>query len=160
MKYDVNDPGGSKFCEIGSAIGAIGSIAGGLIGSSSASKASDAQVQAAQIAADLGREGLDFQKETFDVNRADTDPFRASGTAALGTLNDLFIPGGQNVVQMHSRLNALRAQREILARSGQQPAPVQQPAPLTAEGNLARVRADRLLFLQNEGGGDGGGGAR
>ncbi len=160
MKYDVNDPGGCKFCHIASAIGGIiggiGSIIGGSMASDAASDASGAQVEAARLAVELGREGLDFQKETFDVSRADLDPYRASGGAALGTLNDLFIPGGQGVVQMHSRLNELRARRAMLARTGGQ-APVQAPAqsaPPSPGGdpNVARVRADNLLLLQSEGG--------
>ena len=148
------------FCEIASAIGpligAAGSLIGGSIASGAAEDASDAQVRAAQIAADLGREGLDFQKETFDVSRADLAPYRASGGAALGTLNDLFIPGGQGVVQMQSRLNELRARRAVLARTGNQPPPAAPPPP-PAVSSLDQWEANRQMWLEDAPGGDGGG---
>jgi hypothetical protein len=127
MKYDANEPDQCKFCYvistgaalIGSAlIGGAASLIGGSQAAGAAEDASDAQVRAAQIAADLGREGLAFQQEMFDTSRADLAPWRASGTAALGVMNDLFIPGGQGVVQMQSRLNELRARRAVLARTG------------------------------------------
>ena len=154
MKYDLNDPGGCKFCYIigtgaaliGSAlIGGAASLIGGSQAAGAAEDASDAQVRAAQIAADLGREGLAFQKETFDVSRADLDPYRASGAAALGTLNNLFIPGGQGVVQMQSRLNDLRARRAVLGRTGNQAAAPAAPVQQAADG----VSASSARFLSN-----------
>ena len=120
----------SRYCYI---FNAIASVIGSVIQASAAEDAAEAQAGSAREAIALGREGLAFQQEMFDVNRADTGPYRASGTAALGTINDLFIPGGQSTVQMHSRLNELRARREVLARTGggapAEPAtPVQQGA--------------------------------
>jgi hypothetical protein len=38
-------------------------------------------------------------------------------------MNDLFIPGGQGVVQLQGQLNDLRAQRAVLARGGEQSTP-------------------------------------
>ena len=123
MRDELDDvyPGHWRpFCEIGSAIGGIiggiGSIIGGSQAAGAAKDASQAQVEAARIAAGVQREALDFQKETFDVSRADLDPYRATGGAALHTMSDMFIPGGQSVVQMQSRLNDLRARRAVLAR--------------------------------------------
>jgi hypothetical protein len=124
----------SMFCEIasvvgssvvGSLIGAGASLIGGSMASDAAEDASDAQVRAAEIAAGVQREGLAFSKEAFDIGRADLAPWRASGTSALGVMNDLFIPGGEGVVQLQGQLNDLRAQRAVLARGGEQSTPVQ-----------------------------------
>jgi hypothetical protein len=117
MKHDptLYEPMDRRWCYIFSA---VASVIGSVIQAGAAEDAAEAQAASADKAIALGREGLAFQQEMFDVNRADTDPYRASGTAALGTINDLFIPGGQNMVQMHSQLNELRARREVLARTG------------------------------------------
>jgi hypothetical protein len=129
MKHDpiLYEPK-SMFCEISSAIGSVigsvigagASLIGGSMASGAAEDASDAQVRAAEIAAGVQREGLAFSKEAFDIGRADLAPWRASGTSALGVMNDLFIPGGQGVVQLQGQLNDLRAQRAVLARGGGQ----------------------------------------
>jgi hypothetical protein len=127
MKYDLNEPDGCKFCYvistgaalIGSAlIGGAASLIGGSQAAGAAEDAADAQVRAAEIAAGVQREGLAFSKEMFDVGRADLAPWRSSGTAALGTLNSLFIPGGQERVTLEGQLNELRARRAVLARTG------------------------------------------
>ena len=135
MKYDptLYEPK-CMFCEIGSAIGGIigglGSIIGGSQASGAAEDAAGAQVESARIAAELGREGLGFQQEMFDTSRADLSPYRATGGAALRTMSDMFIPGGQSVVQLQSQLNDLKAQRAVLAGQEQRGAvsPVQQAA--------------------------------
>lgn len=70
----------------GAAIGAVASIGGALLSSSSASSAasdaSDAQVQASKYAADI-------QKQMFEEQRSDTAPYRAAGQGALGEINAL-----------------------------------------------------------------------
>ena len=146
MKYDPTDVEPrflrSRFCEIGS----IGSIISGAVGlfsglssADAAEDASDAQVRAALIAADVQREGLDFTREVYDVGRADYSPYRASGTGALQTMNNMFLPGGHEMVQMQGRLNELRAQQareQSAARAAaSRPAPPP-PAPALAPGGV------------------------
>ena len=113
----------SMFCEIGSligpAIGAVGSLIGGSQAAGTAEDAAGAQVRAAEIAAGLGREALGFQREVYNVGRADQAPYRASGAGALQTMNQMFIPGGHPMVQMQGRLNELRAQRARLMSGSQ-----------------------------------------
>jgi hypothetical protein len=132
------------FCEVistaaallGSAvIGAGASLIGGSQAAGAAEDASDAQVRAAEIAAGVQREGLAFSKEVFDIGRADLAPWRASGTSALGVMNDLFIPGGQGVVQLQGQLNDLRAQRAVLARGSEQSTPA--PGGASADASAA-----------------------
>ncbi len=113
----------ARFCEIGSIIGSVIGAAGSLIGGSQAAgaaeDASDAQVRAAEIAAGVGREALGFQREMYDVGRADLAPYRASGAGALQTMNNMFLPGGHSMVQMQGQLNELRAQRaRLMSGSG------------------------------------------
>ncbi len=103
---------------IGPVIGAFGSLIGGSQAASAAEDASDAQVRAAGVAAGVSREALGFQREMYNVGRADLAPYRASGAGALQTMNQMFIPGGHPMVQMQGRLNELRAQRARLM-SGQ-----------------------------------------
>lgn len=164
MKYDVNEPNDCKYCSIistgaaliGSAlIGGATSLIGGSQAAGAAKDAAGAQVEAARLAVELGREGLDFQKETFDISRADLAPYRASGGAALGTLNDLFIPGGQGVVQMHSRLNELRARRAVLARNQNQLRPPAAPAPAPAPAPWPPRLISRGAASEGEGGAGG-----
>ncbi len=113
----------SMFCEIasliGPAIGAVGSLIGGSQAAGAAEDASDAQVRAAAIAAGVSREALGFQREMYNVGRADFAPYRASGAGALQTMNNMFLPGGHSMVQMQGRLNELRAQRARLMSGSQ-----------------------------------------
>ncbi|KKK74366.1 hypothetical protein LCGC14_2884490 [marine sediment metagenome] len=128
----------SRACHIwGALIAAGASIIGGMMASDSAEDAADAQVEAARIAADVGRESIDFSKKTFDVSRADLEPYRSSGAAALGTLNSMFIPGGQEVVRMQGRLGELRARRAVLdsTLNVTAPAPAAAPAPVQQATN-------------------------
>jgi len=128
MKHDptLYEPK-SMFCEIGSIVGSLigagASLIGGSMASDAAEDASDAQVRAAEIAAGVQREGLAFSKEAFDIGRADLAPYRATGTGALQTMNNLFLPGGHPMVQLQGQLNDLRARRAVLARGGGQPTP-------------------------------------
>ena len=123
MKHDptLYEPK-SMFCDLGSIAGAVigagASLIGGPIAADAAEDASDAQVRAAEIAAGVQREGLAFSKEIFDVGRADTAPYRATGTSALGVMNNLFLPGGQTLVGLNERLNDLRSRREVFRRTG------------------------------------------
>ncbi len=162
MKHDptLYEPKG-RFCEIASIAGAVIGAGASLIGGSKTAKAAESaagtQVEAARIAAELGREALGFQKETFEVGRADLAPYRATGAGALQTMNNMFLPGGQAMVQMQGRLNELRAQRaRLMSRAG---AP--QPAPQPVRQPLPRRNA---LFAETRGAaseGEGGpGGAR
>ena len=138
MKHDptLYEPK-SMFCEIGaivgSLIGAGASLIGGSMASDAAEDASDAQVRAAEIAAGVQREGLAFSKETFDIGRADLAPYRATGTGALQTMNNLFLPGGHPMVKLQGQLNDLRARRAVLARGGGQPTPVQPAGAVSAD---------------------------
>lgn len=65
------------------ALGTVGSVASGVIGASSAKKAADAQVQAAEISAGVQREGLQFQKDTYAEARTDAAPWMEAGRKAL-----------------------------------------------------------------------------
>lgn len=133
MKNDptINEPRflRARFCHVFSM---IGNIVGSAITASAAESAAETQAASAREAVELGREGLGFQQEMFDTSRADLAPYRATGGAALRTMSDLFIPGGQGVVQLQGQLNDLRAQRAVLAGQEQRGAamvtpPVQQP---------------------------------
>lgn len=99
---------------VASAIGAIGSIVGGVMGSSSASKAAGAQASSADAAARLGQDALAFNKEVYAQGRSDLAPYRGTGVAALDVLADLFIPGGRELTQLQSQLGELKARRAAL----------------------------------------------
>lgn len=126
----------SMFCEIGSiagaVIGGIGSLIGGSQAAGAAEDASEAQVRAAEIAAGVSREALGFQREVYNVGRADLAPYRATGAGALQTMNQMFLPGGHPMVQMQGQLNELRAQRARLMGGEGVAAPAQ--APVTGAG--------------------------
>ena len=83
---------------IPSIIGGVGAIAGGLIGSRSAKKASQAQADsgreasAANIAAQ--REAQAFQQRQIDQSRADSEPWRQAGANALTQMTQRMQPGG------------------------------------------------------------------
>jgi hypothetical protein len=114
---------------IGPIIGGALSLFGASQAASAAESAAGTQVEAARVAAELGREAIGFSKEVFNVGRADLAPYRASGGAALRTLNDLFIPGGQSVVQLQGRLNELRAEKaRLMSGVNGTASPVQQAA--------------------------------
>jgi hypothetical protein len=66
----------------GSAIGAIGSIAGGILGNNAAEDAQDAQTEAAQAA-------IAEQRRQYDQSRADQMPFMQYGQSQLGGLQAL-----------------------------------------------------------------------
>ena len=135
---------------IGPAIGAVGSLIGGSQAAGAAEDASDAQVQAAQVAAGVSREALGFQREMYNVGRADLAPYRASGAGALQTMNQMFIPGGHAMVQMQGQLGELRAQRARLMSGGTGAGGVQAPQ------GTGMNAANALLSSLNEGGGYGG----
>ena len=121
--YEPRTP--ASTCEIGSIpiiggiISGVGSIIGGSQAADAAEDGSDAQVRAAEVAAGVQREALGFQREVYDVGRADLAPYRATGATALRTMNNMFLPGGQPVVQMQGRLNELRAERARLMSAPQ-----------------------------------------
>lgn len=62
------------------------SIIGGLLGKDNASKARKATDQ-------LGREALGLQGRMFDMQRADSEPWRTEGGAAIHQLGDMIQPG-------------------------------------------------------------------
>lgn len=66
---------------LGAIIGGLGSIAGGLFGSSGAKSAARAQAAAQQAA-------IDEQRRQFDLTREDMAPWRAAGEGALNRLQD------------------------------------------------------------------------
>lgn len=124
--------------------------------------AADAQEDAARRSAatqlELGNRGLDFQERAFDIGRvfteesydtarADTAPYRATGTAALGTLNRLFIPGGQNVVALHGKLNELRALRGQMMGQQRRDERLNQLRPQPPAENTPAVGPDQPLPL-------------
>lgn len=141
----------SMFCNfefgsiIGGIIGGIGSLIGGSQAAGAAEDASDAQVRAAEVAAGVSREALGFQKEMYNVGRADLAPYRATGAGALQTMNNMFLPGGNSMVQMQGRLNELRAQRARLMSAGP-PAAVSTPinalAPAIAQRDVGGGAGD------------------
>lgn len=71
---------------IGGIIAGVGSIAGGLLGASSANKAAKAQER-------LGREGLALQERMFNTSRADLAPWLQTGGQAIGDLYSMTQPG-------------------------------------------------------------------
>lgn len=151
----------SMFCTITSAIGPLiglgTSLIGGAMASDAAGEAADAQVEAARIGADVEREAIGFSKGAFDVSRADLAPYRASGGAALGTLNEMFIPGGQSVVRMQGRLGELRARRAVLDSTLN----VGQPAPAAAPAPVQQAAPRPIYYSRAASEGEGGpGGAR
>lgn len=66
---------------LGAIIGGLGSIAGGLFGSSGAKSAARAQAAAQQAA-------IDEQRRQYDLTREDMAPWRAAGVGALNRLQD------------------------------------------------------------------------
>ncbi len=158
MKQDPTDYQSwtpASTCEIGSAIGGIiggiGSLIGGSMTSDAAGDASDAQVRAAEIAAGVSREALGFQKEVYNVGRADLAPYRATGAGALQTMNNMFLPGGHPMVQMQGRLNELRAEKARLMSAGWQD-PMSTPGADSPGITRIDVPADRGGGDRNAGG--------
>ena len=72
----------------GAAIGAIGAIGGGMLGSSASKKAAAQQAEQSNLA-------REFQQQAMDRARADQRPFWQSGVAANQTLADLLGPNGE-----------------------------------------------------------------
>lgn len=67
---------------IAAAIGAVGSIGGGLLAGRSNRRAADTSARATRYAADL-------EQQRFDQNREDMAPWREAGTRALGGMQEL-----------------------------------------------------------------------
>lgn len=63
------------------------SLASGIIGANAASKASDAQAQAAANA-------LAFQQQVYQQNQQNLQPYMQAGTNALGQLSQIYGPNG------------------------------------------------------------------
>lgn len=80
------------------------SFVGGLLGGGSAKKASRKAMEA-QVAA--AEKGMAEQRRQYDQTRADFEPFRLSGTTALGRLNDLV--GTNGAEPQDEAIAALRA---------------------------------------------------
>lgn len=83
-------------------IGAVGSLFGGLFGSSAAKKAAEAQRLAAQQAADFaksqGKQATDFTSGQLQRSQANLDPFLKTGQQAEMTLGDLMKTPGQGLL--------------------------------------------------------------
>lgn len=79
--------------------GIASAIGGAAIGAHASSKASQAQVQAADAASQLqyslGEDSLGFQKQVYQQQQANLQPWIQSGTTALGQLNAGTAAGGQ-----------------------------------------------------------------
>lgn len=93
-------------------IGGVASIAGGLLGSSGASRAAKAQAAAQQAA-------IDEQRRQFDLTRADMAPWRSAGESALNRLqnpqaNFLASPGYQYALDQSQQA----LERSAAARGG------------------------------------------
>lgn len=71
---------------IGTAIGAIASIGGGLLGASGARKAAEAQAAAVN-------NGITAIQDQAKIGRADLAPWRTGGAQAFGQLSDMLQPG-------------------------------------------------------------------
>lgn len=76
---------------IGGAIGAGGSIAGGLLGSSSAKSASKPQAKATKAA-------IAEERRQYEVSRADLEPWREAGGSAINRLSTLLGLDGSDTV--------------------------------------------------------------
>jgi len=91
-------------------IGAGASIGGGLLGSSAAGKAADAQsqaaIQAAQIQAGSAERALNFQKQVYGDTQANQAPFLQAGQQAVGQLSGLLAPGGDLTKQWNQQFTA------------------------------------------------------
>jgi hypothetical protein len=70
----------------GAVVGAVGSIAGGLLGNSAAKKQSSAINNAAAQSSEASKYAADLQKEMFDKQVQLQEPFRQSGLAANNAL--------------------------------------------------------------------------
>ncbi len=137
------------------AAGIAVAVGGAVLSSQAAKKAASTQSASSAEAVALGREGLRFQQELFDTSRADLSPYRATGGAALHTMSNMFLPGGQAMVQLQGRLNELRAQRAALAGQEQRGAGIGvPPAPLQQVQQFRRFGASS----EGEGGPGGPGG--
>jgi len=71
---------------VGAAIGAGASILGGVLGGKGAKKAAKAEVQ-------MGREALALQEKMYNQSRADLEPWRVAGGAAIGQGYAMLQPG-------------------------------------------------------------------
>lgn len=144
------------FCnfDFGDILSAGLSLFGASQASDAAGDASDAMVRAAEIAAGESRNALAFTREAYNVGRADLAPYRASGAGALQTMNQMFIPGGHQMVQLQGQLNELRAQRARLTTGGGT------SGQTGAQGGLSQDQMGALRQIWDAGrGGDGGPGA-
>ncbi len=134
---------------------AVGGAAVSLYSSSQASgaarDAAGAQLESSRLAVELGREGLGFQQEMFDVGRADRAPYAATGGAALHAMSNMFLPGGQPMVQLQGRLNDLRAQRATMARQEQGGAAQPDSSNSALSGFTQQVQQNPFLLASRAG---------
>jgi hypothetical protein len=70
-----------SFIAVATGVGALGSIAGGIMGSNAANSAAEQQAAAAKYSADL-------QKQIYDQQRLDNTPWRDAGATALSKMAD------------------------------------------------------------------------
>jgi hypothetical protein len=146
----------ARFCDFnfGDILSAGISLFAGSQAAGAAEDASQAMVRAAEIAAGESRNALAFTKEAYNVGRADLAPYRATGAGALQTMNQMFIPGGHQMVQLQGQLNELRAQRARLTTGGGA------SGQAGAQGGLSQEQLGALRQIWDAGrGGDGGPGA-
>lgn len=98
------------------AIGAVGGIIGGIMGADASESAADTQARATDRASQAQLEGtrlaIDEQRRQYDTSRADLEPWRATGGAALNRLSYLL---GLNVPSAAPQmLNESQIRAELL----------------------------------------------
>lgn len=75
---------------VAAGVGAVGSIAGGLIGASGAQSAADTQAAAINQGIGVQKDALNFQKDVYGNTRSDLAPYRGVGQNALYSLASLY----------------------------------------------------------------------
>lgn len=88
-------------------IGAVGSVAGGLLGASASSSAARAQERSAQAA-------TDEQRRQFDLTRQDMEPWRTTGQAGLNRLAYLMGIGGTGTGGGQGMLTEAQLRQQLL----------------------------------------------
>lgn len=91
---------------VGAIIGGVATLGSALLGSSSASKGANAQVQAAQM-------GIEESRRQYDQTRQDYAPWREAGGAAIGQLSDMLKPGYDHTTSPGYQFRFSEGQRAI-----------------------------------------------
>lgn len=130
------------------AIGAAGSIVGGLMGADAAESAADTQAAAADRASqaqlEAQRLAIEEQRRQYDTSRADLEPWRATGGAALNRLSYLLglnVPTGapQRMTEAQIRAELLPQYTSRTTSTGYENPVADNP---TIQNLLSRVMPD------------------